>query len=79
MLDALKWATDYFMKCHVSDYEFYGQVGSFQLDHGYWGRPEEMNMSRPAYKIDAQHPGILDYFSITVMHVTLHRTINLFE
>ncbi|KAK7588147.1 hypothetical protein V9T40_005392 [Parthenolecanium corni] len=57
MLDALKWATDYFMKCHVSDYEFYGQVGSFQLDHGYWGRPEEMNMSRPAYKIDAQHPG----------------------
>lgn len=58
MLDALKWATDYFIKCHVSDYEFYGQVGSFQMDHDFWGRPEELNMTRPAYKIDAQHPGI---------------------
>jgi hypothetical protein len=54
---AIKWATDYFIKCHVSPYEFYGQVGDFNLDHTYWGRPEELNMTRPSYKIDAQHPG----------------------
>ena len=27
LLDAIKWGTDYFIKCHVSDNEFYGQVG----------------------------------------------------
>ncbi|RZF33677.1 hypothetical protein LSTR_LSTR007055 [Laodelphax striatellus] len=57
VLNALKWATDYFIKCHVSANEFYGQVGDFTLDHEYWGRPEDMNMSRKAYKIDAEHPG----------------------
>lgn len=57
MLSALQWASDYFIKCHVSDYEFYGQVGDFTLDHKFWGRAEDLNMSRPAFKIDAQHPG----------------------
>ncbi|XP_046979355.1 endoglucanase E-4-like [Schistocerca americana] len=56
-VDAVKWATDYFIKCHVAPTELYGQVGDFDLDHKYWGRPEELNMSRPAFKIDAQHPG----------------------
>jgi hypothetical protein len=27
LLDAIKWGTDYFIKCHVSANEFYGQVG----------------------------------------------------
>lgn len=56
-LDAIKWATDYFIKCHVAPNEFYGQLGDFSLDHTFWGRPEEMNMTRPAYKIDIDHPG----------------------
>lgn len=56
-LGAVRWAADYFIKCHVSPNELYGQVGDFTLDHQFWGRPEELNMSRPAYKIDAQHPG----------------------
>lgn len=59
-VDAVKWATDYFLKCHVSKNEFYGQVGDFYIDHKYWGRPEEMNMTRPAYKIDPEHPGNLN-------------------
>ncbi|KAF5280194.1 hypothetical protein FQA39_LY18111 [Lamprigera yunnana] len=56
-LNAIKWASDYFIKCHVSPSEFYGQVGDFSIDHKFWGRPEEMNMTRPAYKIDVNHPG----------------------
>lgn len=55
--DAVRWAADYFMRCHVSPDELYGQVGDFSLDHRYWGRPEELNMTRPAYKIDPEHPG----------------------
>lgn len=54
---AIKWATDYFIKCHVSKYVFYGQVGDFSVDHAFWGRPEELNTTRPAYKIDSDHPG----------------------
>lgn len=27
------------------------QVGNAELDHAYWGRPENMNMSRPAYNV----------------------------
>ncbi|KMQ95413.1 endoglucanase 2-like protein [Lasius niger] len=53
----IKWATDYFIKCHVSKNVLYGQVGDFMSDQMYWGRPEEMTICRPAFKIDAEHPG----------------------
>ncbi|XP_043485242.1 endoglucanase E-4-like [Leptopilina heterotoma] len=54
---AVKWSTDYFIKCHVNETTFYGQVGDFTLDHKFWGRPEDLNTSRPAFKIDTEHPG----------------------
>ncbi|XP_050459002.1 endoglucanase A-like [Cataglyphis hispanica] len=55
----IKWATDYFIKSHVSKNVLYGQVGDFNADHVFWGRPEELpnNIVRPAYKIDPEHPG----------------------
>jgi hypothetical protein len=60
-LDAIRWGTDYLLKCHVTDAngtkEFWGQVGNGSLDHAYWGAPEKMTMARPAYKIDRQRPG----------------------
>nr|AXQ39838.1 beta-1,4-endoglucanase [Loboptera decipiens] len=54
---AIKWGTDYFMKAHVHQTTFYGQIGDGQADHNYWGRPEDMTMARPAYRIDTSHPG----------------------
>nr|AZH23717.1 glycoside hydrolase family 9 [Gastrophysa viridula] len=57
VLDAIKWSTDYLIKCHPSPNEFYGQVGEFSIDHAFWGRPEDMNLTRPAYKIDEKNPG----------------------
>jgi endoglucanase len=53
----LKWILDYYMKTHTSKYELYVQVGDIAADERYWGRSEEMEMDRPAYKIDADHPG----------------------
>ncbi|XP_019884179.2 endoglucanase 10 [Camponotus floridanus] len=55
----IKWATDYFIKCHVKENELYGQVGEFYLTETFWGRPEELpyDMYRPAYKINPEHPG----------------------
>ena len=54
---AVKWATDYFIKAHTATNEFYGQVGQGDADHAYWGRPEDMTMSRPSFKIDTSKPG----------------------
>lgn len=54
---AVKWATDYFLKAHTAEYELYGQVGNGSLDHEFWGRPEDMLMERPAFKIDRENPG----------------------
>jgi hypothetical protein len=55
--DAIKWGTDYILKAHTAPNEFYGQVGLGGPDHAFWGPPEKMTMARPAFKIDAQHPG----------------------
>ena len=32
LLAAVKWGTDYFIKCHTSDTEFYGQVCHVSID-----------------------------------------------
>jgi len=56
-LNTVKWATDYFLKCHTADNELYAQVGDGNADHSQWTRVEDMNIPRPSYKIDAQNPG----------------------
>ena len=56
-LDCIKWPLDYFIKAHVSDNKFYGQVGNGGLDHSFWGRAEDMTMSRPAYYVDDSQGG----------------------
>jgi chitodextrinase len=57
LLSNVKWATDYFIKAHSTPNELYGQVGAGGPDHAFWGPPEVMQMSRPAYKISASCPG----------------------
>jgi len=56
---AVKLATDYFLKAHTAQNEFYVQVGRGDLDHAFWGRPEDMMMARPAYQINTSRPGKL--------------------
>lgn len=57
MLDEIKWANDYFIKCHPSANEYYYQVGNGGYDHAFWGSAEIMQMERPAYKLDMNNPG----------------------
>lgn len=57
LLDNIKWATDYLIKCHPSANVFYYQVGSGSADHSWWGPAEVMQMSRPSYKVDLSSPG----------------------
>jgi hypothetical protein len=57
LLDAVKWGTDYFIKCHTGKDELYVQVGSGQTDHTYWTPPEYITYEYPSYKITASAPG----------------------
>ena len=57
LLDAVKWGTDYLIKCHSGKNELYVQVGNGQTDHGFWYPPEYINYEYPSYKIDETNPG----------------------
>ncbi|XP_053378521.1 uncharacterized protein LOC123526589 [Mercenaria mercenaria] len=50
--DMIRTPLEYFLKCWIPGQQtLYVQVGDGHVDHGYWGRPENMNMGRPAYKV----------------------------
>ena len=49
LLDAVKWGTDYLIKCHTSKDELYVQVGNGQTDHTYWLPPEYITSKCPRF------------------------------
>ncbi|KAK3102082.1 hypothetical protein FSP39_008602 [Pinctada imbricata] len=57
MYDCIRWPLEWMLKCHTKPNELYVQVGDPGPDHGYWGRPEDMTMARPAYKLTTSKPG----------------------
>ncbi len=57
IMDDIKWANDYFIKCHPSANVYWYQVGDAGADHSWWGPCEVMQMKRPAYKVDSSNPG----------------------
>lgn len=59
ILNTITFISQYLIKCHTSDNEFYGQVGNGSDDHSFWGPAEsvEFIMNRPSYKIDKSNPG----------------------
>jgi len=56
-LDVVRWGTDWIIKAHPSATVLYGQVGTGELDHTFWGPAEVMTMARPAFAVTAQKPG----------------------
>ncbi|XP_051192231.1 endoglucanase 8 [Lolium perenne] len=54
---AIKWGTDYFLKCATKKNHMWVQVGDPNLDHQCWVRPENMNTPRTLYQIDDKTPG----------------------
>ena len=52
-LRTLRWFTDYMLKCHVANNELYVQVGDVTTESNFWGRAEDVNWPRPAYKVSA--------------------------
>jgi len=56
-LKAIKWATDYLLKCHLSPKRFIAQVGDGDIDHNQWERPQDIKDKRPVYEINEKNPG----------------------
>ena len=40
--EAIKWGAEYFIKCHTSEYVFYGQVNEPDKLDEFWGRPQDL-------------------------------------
>ncbi|GAB3900802.1 hypothetical protein GCM10027612_63100 [Microbispora bryophytorum subsp. camponoti] len=57
LLNSLRFVNDYFIKAHPSANVLYGQVGSGNPDHAWWGAAEVLPMNRPSYKIDSSCGG----------------------
>uniref|UniRef100_A0A1D1ZW54 Endoglucanase n=1 Tax=Auxenochlorella protothecoides TaxID=3075 RepID=A0A1D1ZW54_AUXPR len=49
-VENIRLAAQYLMDCHVGKHEYVGQIGDPDIDHDYWGRPEEQRGSRPAFR-----------------------------
>lgn len=53
----LKVAVDYLANSYDSSAQTYvGQIGDPDVDHAYWGRPEQETTARPAYVYDKSTP-----------------------
>ncbi|MED6205115.1 Beta-glucosidase cel3A [Stylosanthes scabra] len=55
---AIRWATDYLLKCATSTPgRLYVGVGDPNVDHKCWERPEDMDTLRTVYWVSPQNPG----------------------
>ena len=55
---AIRWATDYLLKCAASTPgRLYVGVGDPNVDHKCWERPEDMDTVRTVYWVSPQNPG----------------------
>lgn len=48
--------TTYAQQAHHKPKELYVQVAD-EVDHCFWGRPEDINYKRKAYRVTCQNPG----------------------
>lgn len=56
-IEAIKWATDYFLKSTEIEGTVFVQVGNPWADHNCWERPEDMDTPRTAYAVTKEKPG----------------------
>ncbi|KMT12027.1 hypothetical protein BVRB_5g099860 [Beta vulgaris subsp. vulgaris] len=54
---AIRWGSDFTIKCHTSSTTLYTQVEDGNQDHECWERPEDMDTPRTLYKITSSSPG----------------------
>ncbi|MCQ2521195.1 MAG: glycoside hydrolase family 9 protein [Lachnospiraceae bacterium] len=59
ILGDIRWACEYFIKCHPADEVYYYQVGDGNADHTWWGPAELVDVAtaRPSFKVTKDAPG----------------------
>nr|BAU45388.1 endo-1,4-beta-glucanase [Bellamya sp. UM-2014] len=58
MYDMIKWPLDYFLNAwNPQTRQLVVQVGDGNADHAFWGRPEDMTMERPCFRLEPGKPG----------------------
>nr|KAG5702490.1 hypothetical protein BaRGS_015122 [Batillaria attramentaria] len=58
MYDSVSWPLDYLQRTwDAYTQQLVVQVGEVTSDHAYWGRPEDMTMYRPCFKVGPDAPG----------------------
>lgn len=55
--DNLKWASDYFMACYLSEEKIVAQLGNGHTDHARWTRPEYIPEPNPVFYLTKSQPG----------------------
>lgn len=61
----LRWGFDWFQKAHPKDDVLFMQVGSSEVDNGYWGGDQSIPTPRPSYPINSTHPGTDGWASVS--------------
>ncbi|KAK3009827.1 hypothetical protein RJ639_013952 [Escallonia herrerae] len=56
-VEAIRWATDYFLKATSVNGSVFVQVGDPWADHNCWERPEDMDTPRTSFAVTAENPG----------------------
>ena len=56
-LSQVKWGLNWLIKAHISPNSLVVMVGDPHKDHGVWGRPEDIRMTRPSYVVDEINGG----------------------
>ncbi|XP_051121623.1 endoglucanase 8-like [Andrographis paniculata] len=56
-MEALRWATDFFIKCTAKPGVVFAQVGDPKADHNCWERPKDMDTPRIVYAVTKTKPG----------------------
>ncbi|OIV99415.1 hypothetical protein TanjilG_17225 [Lupinus angustifolius] len=56
-VDAIGWATDYFLKATSVPGFVFAEVGDPIFDHNCWERPEDMDQPRIGFAVSKDHPG----------------------
>nr|BBJ26607.1 GH9 cellulase [Xylophaga rikuzenica] len=58
MCDMIRWPLEYFLKCWRPDLQvLYAEIGDTESDQNRWASPENLNMERPAHRLNASCPG----------------------
>ncbi|XP_073020782.1 endoglucanase 8-like [Primulina eburnea] len=56
-MEAVRWSTDYFLKCTSVPGVVFAGVGDPNADHNCWQRPEDMQTPRTVYAVSEKAPG----------------------